>query len=640
VICPELWCTIDRIPLKPEQLVDGACPVCKGEVRSTDKAVEKTQDIVEYPIIRRESRIVFPGYVNYKSKKNDKQIPCCFTTAQTTKITHAKPQSDAPTTAEAFYVLGESKTRLGELRIGYIPGNLSRLLGLKLNYEEIVESMNRVQSGGANFFRVGMGHAKTTLPKILNYAARIKSPSENPKVTVQCSFFRSWKQADGEDYGGADPLEAIVRSIDKAYTENMLSPLEELEYVAASLSCMAYVLFVSQESIQASCFMPLRSDGRIERAVVVAIDASDPSSIDFIAHVSRTAAAPVYNGNLFNALFPESTRKTLEDLRRKACVSDIPTVEDALKVLIGMPGLKARIQEVKLVMDPYMRIQALLIPRTILLPFRPSPKPPSELLPAPRVYYSDVAEDDYPQRLDAINYLGKASKDVHPGFAYAHDMVDSAHNVTEIITKSGLRVPVVSSPGPAESGPTEIVQTVAIADERTLAFAQPDPEAIRQAQATTYEAEIFDFLIFQLTKDVQGMQEDYADLRRALSSSKVSAEVLRPLLYAWIDDTLSFHEATEAPAFYSKVRRPCTGQAEKSCTGLCVWDGASCKVEVKTVRDGLKKDALSRRLLSTLASNDKIRNAVFENRISPFFSSILYLVYPHEVILSDQDIKK
>lgn len=58
------------------------------------------------------------------------------------------------------------------------------------------------------------------------------------------------------------------------------------------------------------------------------------------------------------------------------------------------------------------------------------------------------------------------------------------------------------------------------------------------------------------------------------------------------------------------------------------------------VSDTLKKDALGRRLLSTLASNDKIRNAIFENRISPFFSSILYLVYPHEVILSDQDIKK
>ena len=640
VICPELWCTIDRIPLKPDQLVDGACPVCAGKVRSTDKAVEKTQDIIEYPIIRRESRIVFPGYVSYKSKKNEKQIPCCFTTAQTTKITHAKPPSEAPTTAEAFYVLGEGKTRLGELRIGYIPPLLSRVLGLKPDYSEIMGSMNRVQSGGANFFRVGVGHAKTTLPKILNYAARLKTPAENPKVTVQCSFFRTWKDA-----GADDPIDGSVQSIDKAYAENTLTPLEELEYVAASLSCMAYVLFVSSESVQSSCFMPLRADGRIERAVVVVIDAADAASIDFISHVSRTAAAPVYNGNLFNPLFPESTRKTLEDLRRKACVSDIPTIENASAFLEKTPALKVQKPNVKLILDPYLRIQALFIPKVAILPFRPSPKVPSEFLAAARVYYSDIPQEDYPQRLDIINYLGNASKDIHPGFAYAHDMTDINRNVTEVITKSGLRVPVVSTPA-AESAtdgpPSEIVNTVAAADERVLAFAEADPEMVRRAQATTYEAEIFDFLIFQLTKDVQSESggEDYADLRRALSASKVSADVLRPLLFAWIDDTLTFHEATEPPAFYSKVRRPCTGQAKSNCTGLCVWDGASCRVEVKTTTEALKKDALSRRLLSTLASNDKIRNAVFENRISPFFSSILYLVYPHEVILSDQDIKK
>jgi len=638
VICPELWCTVDKIPLKPEQLVDGACPVCKGKVRSTDKTVEKTQDIIEFPIIRRESRIVFPGYVSYKSKKNEKQIPCCFTTAQTTKITHAKPVSEAPTTAEAFYILGETKTRLGELRIGYIPKNLRSVLGLKPDYSELVESMNRGQSGGANFFRVGVGHARHTLPKILNYASRLKSPSENPKATVQCSFFRSWKQSDVKD---EDPIESRIQSIDKAYTENTLSPLEELEYVAASLSCMAYVLFVSPDSIQSSCFMPLKSDGRIERAVVVAIDAADSASIDFVAHVSRTASTPVYNGNLFNPLFPASTRKTLEDFRRKACVSDIPTIENASSFLDSTPALKARRPEVKLIMDPYMRIQALFIPNVIILPFRPSPKAPSDLLTAPRIYYSEIPSTEYPPKADMVNYLGNAAKEIHKGFEYAHDMTDSSQNVVEVITKSGLRVPVISSPSTITEMPTEIVNTVAVADERTLAFASPDPEEIRRARSTTYEAEIFDFLIFQLTKDIrEDSGEDYGDLRRQLSLSKVSADTLRPLLYAWIDDTLSFHEATEPPTFYSKVRRPCTGQAQSSCTGLCVWDGASCKVEIKTVNERLKKEALSRRLLSTLTSNDKIRNAVFENRISPFFSSILYLVYPHEVILSDQDIKK
>jgi len=69
-----------------------------------------------------------------------------------------------------------------------------------------------------------------------------------------------------------------------------------------------------------------------------------------------------------------------------------------------------------------------------------------------------------------------------------------------------------------------------------------------------------------------------------------------------------------------------------------VWDGASCKVQVKQVRPTLERASLESRLISTLASNDKIRSVVFENRISPFFSSILYLELPSEVILSDGDV--
>jgi hypothetical protein len=59
---------------------------------------------------------------------------------------------------------------------------------------------------------------------------------------------------------------------------------------------------------------------------------------------------------------------------------------------------------------------------------------------------------------------------------------------------------------------------------------------------------------------------------------------------------------------------------------------------VKQVRPTLERGALESRLISTLASNDKIRSVVFENRVSPFFSSILYLELPSEVILSDGDV--
>jgi hypothetical protein len=106
-----------------------------------------------------------------------------------------------------------------------------------------------------------------------------------------------------------------------------------------------------------------------------------------------------------------------------------------------------------------------------------------------------------------------------------------------------------------------------------------------------------------------------------------------------MDDTLRFSHADDPPTFYSKIRQPCSGQTRSKCSGLCVWDGASCKVQIKTgVRDSLRRDVIAKRLLSTLVSNDKIRGVIFENRASLFFSSILYLEFPHEVILSDEDV--
>ena len=143
--------------------------------------------------------------------------------------------------------------------------------------------------------------------------------------------------------------------------------------------------------------------------------------------------------------------------------------------------------------------------------------------------------------------------------------------------------------------------------------------------------------MFQLTKDVQ--TEEYRALRDVLSQTNPNIEDLRPLLAAWMEDTLRFNEADDPPTFYSKIRQPCSGQIKSKCSGMCVWDGASCKVQIKTgVRESLRRDIIGKRLLSTLVSNDKIRGVIFENRASPFFSSILYLEFPHEIILSDEDV--
>jgi hypothetical protein len=56
------------------------------------------------------------------------------------------------------------------------------------------------------------------------------------------------------------------------------------------------------------------------------------------------------------------------------------------------------------------------------------------------------------------------------------------------------------------------------------------------------------------------------------------------------------------------------------------------------VKDTIKKDELFYRLLTTVTKNLKIRAAVLDNRITPFFSTILYLELPHEMILSDSEL--
>jgi hypothetical protein len=71
------------------------------------------------------------------------------------------------------------------------------------------------------------------------------------------------------------------------------------------------------------------------------------------------------------------------------------------------------------------------------------------------------------------------------------------------------------------------------------------------------------------------------------------------------------------------------------CNGsnLCGWKTEKgkgvCKVRVKPVVD---KTEVLKRIVKTLRENDKQRALVLDERMSPFFSTILYLELPHELI--------
>lgn len=626
IICPEYWCTVDRIPLKKEQLVDGRCPVCNGGVRSNDKAVEKTQDTTEFPVIQRDSTSVFPGYVKYKAGSGNKQIPCCFTGSQEYKPALASVRANP---AELFYVLGDTKSRLEELRLAYVPRDVGKIAHLKLDYSTTVDAGNRIHSGNSGFFRAGVGRASDTLPKVLGNTTTVREPSENPDIVERCSFFRSWKLADSDDH---DKVKARVSSINKAFREKELTPLEELEYSALVLNCMLYVLYVGTDSVSTGCFMTIGAVRDLKRAVVVLVNAEDPRSVDYLLHVSRTSTSPVYNANIHKNPFPKEFLGTLEKLRTQACVRSVPTIDRA--VMFVNRDFKSRFPEVRVVLDPYRRAQALFLPGAFVLPFRPTSQIPTFVMTEHISGYADIPQDQYPTKAAMMDVLSHA-KDVHPGYAYAHDSTDIRSNVVELITAAGLRVPVQSGETISQD-PTEITETVHSETEEKTTFSDPAEEDVTLSRSITYEAEIFEFLLYQLSKDLVG--DDYSELRSALSAPSPNVETLRPLLREWMHDALTFTEADTPPEFYSKMRHSCTGSPKDACTGLCAWANGSCRVQVKTVRKSLQRASVENRLVSTLASNDKIRGIVFNHRVSPFFSSVLYLEMPSEVILSDKDI--
>jgi len=83
--------------------------------------------------------------------------------------------------------------------------------------------------------------------------------------------------------------------------------------------------------------------------------------------------------------------------------------------------------------------------------------------------------------------------------------------------------------------------------------------------------------------------------------------------------------------FVKKVRTPCGQLAREDCkkSTLCGLQGNVCKIKINPIVD--KRQVLTR-LVKTLMENSKQRALVLDGRLSPFFSTILYLEMPNELI--------
>jgi hypothetical protein len=230
----------------------------------------------------------------------------------------------------------------------------------------------------------------------------------------------------------------------------------------------------------------------------------------------------------------------------------------------------------------------------------------------------------------------------------AKDRRNAAGQIVELETVTGFRIPVRPtdpSPGPL----AEVLQTVrgakgkditgkVVKGEQLLLTGAPDPEGPRLKTKIDYASELYEFLLMSLATDLvadasgAAQKGEYADLRRAIEAG--DKETLTTELDRWYADEAYEQKTKTSYDFLSKVRKPC-GQMKtnkKLCekSSLCGWTGDDCKIQVRT---SLVKPAdLLERVRTTLLENSKQRALVLDNRVSRFFSTVLYLEMPHEWI--------
>ena len=624
IICPEYWCMVDQIPLQDSQLDKSEgqirCPVCHGQLRT--RASDKPR---EFPLIKRESGFIFPGYKDYKSPHNGKRMPCCF------KRDRSKVMKG---NEDKYYILQEAKTAPKE-RIAFLQENIRNNLHINEKYELFKGTTRRLTSPNKGYFRVGMGNPTETLPKFLGLKVKIPSPKESVETVLKCSFLSTWQtmgtthlESISNEVGkqitdelAKEKLSKIISGIDDAFHKKELSVLEELEYSAISLQCDIFRVSIDNASV--GCMFYTHMVRPRSRAIIVLQIEDD---IDILSYVERKSQGFDYQANIYKAPFTSETYSTVEKLRNQACKTKIPSFDDAVNsVQKIMPTLEG-VEEYEIVLDPYGRGQAIYIPNKLILPFQSIPLP--QILVSKKQGYSDIPDDSLPEYEEMKKLLAIAAQ-ISPGYAYKEDLYNSKHQKSELLLECGLRVLITPVDSDTPNEVEEVVATTKELGESNLVFGERSIELEREQHDVSYAAEVYEYMLFQLSKDIE---TGYKELSEALREMPPLLADVKPLLKTWFDKTAFFVEITSPKKFISKIRKPCG----EDCDGdLCGWDDKTCKIKLD---EKIDKDKLFARLLTTLINNPKIRAIVLDGRITPFFSTILYLELPHEVIVSDTDL--
>jgi hypothetical protein len=143
--------------------------------------------------------------------------------------------------------------------------------------------------------------------------------------------------------------------------------------------------------------------------------------------------------------------------------------------------------------------------------------------------------------------------------------------------------------------------------------------------------------LYQLTLDIKNTTNP--DLVSAISEQPPKTSELEPELRKWFDEVTHFVSLDTPIEFLSKIRKPCGQFKKDQCDNshMCAWNGKTCRIQV---RNSISKQKLFNKLLGVLLDNSKIRSVVLDGRTTPFFSTVLYLQLPNEIIYTDSEVKE
>jgi len=619
-ICPEYWCSRDEIPLRENQLLKQSgklvCPVCKKGI------YDDTKQLRDFPVIERKKEYKYPN-LQKEIAKNGKNFPCCYKTSRTKQV-----KKDELDIKDKAYVFQSTVRDLKDLRLAKLDTQFMDNILHKETYTSL--DNQRLADNKSGFFRVGLGDSIKHITKFLGLKGKeaiIPLPHEVPAIALRCSFLTTWKiltdtHADKiyetltqiKNEKTRERISKIISGISDAYIDKKLSSLDILEYVSAATKCQVYM--ISDNKLICSFGLPYPS-----KQIVIF---KTGESLSILSEVTRHGSKFSFVSNILEKeVFGFTISNNLSTNLKSECQRETPSYQDAVDVTAKIfPE-----ETYSIIIDPYQRGVALYIPKKLILPFRPSALP--EGTTTRLQGFEHVTQ---PPSFSATLEVLKEANTVSHGYEYAESIYDVNGNISEVLIKSGLRIPVQSFLGEKRDLPGEVIKTVD--DEEDLISGDSDSQFKKAYDEISYISEVHEFLMFQLSKDLD--MEDYRSLRKEFEETPIKRKSAEKELQKWFNKTVSFIDIKDPQAFISKVRAPCGQFSKKDCKGnLCGWDGKVCRIQVK---NDLKEEELFGRLFSTMFSNSKLRSAVLDGRITPFFGTILYIELPHELIMTDKQL--